>query len=638
MAKVTLPDGNTRDYPDGTTVREVAESIGKRLAKDAVIGEVDGKPVDLFFKLSGDVKLRLITQQMPESLFHLRHSVAHIMAQAVLRLFPRTKLAIGPPIEDGFYYDMDPEKPFTPEDLEKIEAEMKKVVESDYPCSRVDVLRTDAVERCLKEKQDYKVEMLGEWTDEKVSFYTQGDFTDLCRGPHIPSTGRVPAFKLLRATGAYWRGDEKNKQLQRLYGTAWWSKEDLEQYLHRQEEAKKRDHRKLGKELDLFSIHEEIGGGLVHWHPRGSMIRHVIEEEWNREHVKRGYLMVNTPHIASEEIYKISGHLENYKDLMYGAMLIEDRPFRVKPMNCPGHIMIYKTKLHSYRELPMRLAELGTVYRFEKSGVLHGMLRVRGFTIDDAHIFVTPASVEQEIIDVFRFAVEWLAKFGFKDLSIYLSTRPEKSVGATEDWERTQKALKHALDTAGVKYEVDEGGGAFYGPKIDVKVRDSLGREWQCSTVQFDFNLPSEKRFDLAYIGEDGNRQQPYMVHRALMGSLERFFGVLIEHYGGAFPVWLASTQATVIPIADAHIAYANEVAARLREAGFRADVDARNERTGHKIREATLLKTPYMLVVGEKELATKQVAVRERSGKDLGVMGVDRFEEILKEDVRKRT
>jgi threonyl-tRNA synthetase len=637
MARVTFPDGKSREYADGTTVLAVAESIGKKLAKDAVIGEVDGKPVDLFFRLSGDVKLRLITVQMPESLDHLRHSCAHVMAQAVKRLYPNTKLAIGPPIEDGFYYDMDPERPFTPEDLEKIEAEMKKVVEADYPCTREDCTRAAAIERCAREKQDYKVEMLNEWTDERVSFYSQGDFTDLCRGPHIPSTGRIPAFKLLRVTGAYWRGDEKNKMLQRLYGTAWWSKEDQEKYLARIEEARKRDHRKLGKELDLFSVHEEIGGGLIHWHPRGAMIRHLIEDEWTREHIRRGYQMAVTPHIASEELYRISGHLQNYTDLMYGAMLIEDRPFRVKPMNCPGHIMIYKTRLHSYRELPLRLAELGTVYRFEKSGVLHGLMRVRGFTIDDAHIFVTPERVEQEIVDVFYFAVEWLAKFGFKDLTIYLSTRPEKSVGAKEDWEKTEKALRSALEKAGVKFQVDEGGGAFYGPKIDVKVRDSLGREWQCSTIQFDFNLPSPQRFDLAYIAEDGNRRQPFMVHRALMGSLERFFGVLIEHYGGAFPAWLAPTQATVIPIADAHIPYAEEIGEHLRNAGFRADVDARNERTGHKIREATLLKTPYMLVAGDRELAAKQVAVRERSGKDLGTMDLERFEALLRDEVRHR-
>ncbi|KAF0246697.1 MAG: threonyl-tRNA [Planctomycetota bacterium] len=634
MAKVTLPDGKTREYADGTTVLQVAESIGKRLAKDSVIGIVDEKPVDLGFKITGEVKLKLVTKQQPESLDHLRHTCAHIMAQAVLRLFPKTKLAIGPPIEDGFYYDMDPEKPFTPDDIEKIDAEMQKVLASNFPCERFEMPRTEAIERCKKEKQDYKVEMLGEWTDDKVSFYTQGDFTDLCRGPHLASTGVVPAVKVTRATGAYWRGDEKNKMLQRLYGTAWWSKEDMEKHLFLIEEAKKRDHRKLGQELDLFSVHNEIGGGLVHWHPRGSMIRHVMEQEWYADHIKRGYLLVNTPHIASEEIYKISGHLEAYKDLMFGAMMIDDRPFRVKPMNCPGHIMIYKTKLHSYRELPMRLAEFGTVYRFEKSGVLHGMLRVRGFTIDDAHIFVTPKSVEKEIIDVFNFAVEWLGKFGFKDLAIYLSTRPEKSVGAAADWEKTEAALRNALNNAGVKFQLDEGGGAFYGPKIDIKVRDSLGREWQCSTVQFDFNLPSEQRFNLSFVGEDGNRQQPYMVHRALMGSVERFFGVLTEHYGGAFPVWLSPAQATVIPIADAHIPYAEAVAAQLRNAGFRVDVDARNERTGHKIRDAAILKTPYMLVVGEKEVAAKQVAVRERAGKDLGVMDVTRFESLLREDV----
>ncbi|NUN47374.1 MAG: threonine--tRNA ligase [Candidatus Brocadiae bacterium] len=637
MAKITLPDKSVREVPDGTTVRQFAESIGKRLAKDAVIAEVDGQPVDLFFPLAGDRSVRIITRQMPESLDHLRHSCAHIMAQAVQRLYPGTRLAIGPPIEDGFYYDMDPERPFTPEDIEKIDAEMQKIVAQNFPFSRSELRRSEAIERMKAEKQTYKVEMLEEWTDETVSFYTQGEFTDLCRGPHVAATGAVPVVKVLRATGAYWRGDEKNRMLQRLYGTAWWSKEDLDLYVSRQEEAKKRDHRKLGKELDLFSVHDEIGSGLIHWHPRGSMIRHVIEEEWKKEHVKRGYLMVDTPHIASEEIYRISGHLEAYKDLMYGAMMIEERPFRVKPMNCPGHIMIYKSHLHSYRELPMRLAELGTVYRFEKSGVLHGLLRVRGFTIDDAHIFVSPQSVEKEIVDVFRFAVEWLAKFGFKDLSIYLSTRPEKSVGASEDWERTEHALRNALSSAGVKFEVDEGGGAFYGPKIDVKVRDSLGREWQCSTVQFDFNLPSSQRFDLSYVSEDGGRKQPYMVHRALMGSLERFFGVLIEHYGGAFPVWLAATQATVIPIADAHIGYAGQVAEGLRLRGFRVDVDARNERTGHKIREATLLKTPYMLVVGEKEVAAKQVAVRERSGKDLGVMNVDRFEQLLAEDIAAR-
>ena len=566
-----------------------------------------------------------------EELEVYRHSSAHILAQAVKELFPKAKLAIGPAIEDGFYYDFDFDRPFTPEDLDAIEKRMAEIVKRNLPIVRKELSRIDAITLFTGKGEDYKLELIAGFPDETFSVYEQGDFVDLCRGPHLRYTGKAKAFKLLSIAGAYWRGDEKNKMLQRVYGTAFPTKDELKAHLDKLEEAKKRDHRKLGKELDLFSINDEAGGGLVLWHPKGARIRKAIEDFWRDEHYKAGYELVFTPHIARLDLWKQSGHWDFYRESMYSPMDVEGFEYELKPMNCPFHIMIYNSSMKSYRDLPIRQAELGTVYRFEKSGVLHGLMRVRGFTQDDAHIFCTREQLGSEIDRVIDFVLYILRTFGFSEFEAYLSTRPEKYVGEPAVWDEATEALREGLERHNLSYKVDEGGGAFYGPKIDLKIKDSIGRSWQCSTIQVDFNLP--EKFDVNYIGEDSKRHRPIMIHRALMGSLERFFGVLIEHYAGAFPTWLAPVQAMVMTITDKHIPYADGVLEKLRKAGIRAEIDKRNEKIGYKIREAQMQKVPYMLVIGDKEMESEGVAVRKRSGEDLGFMEIDGFIAMIKEE-----
>ncbi|MFA4875570.1 MAG: threonine--tRNA ligase [bacterium] len=564
----------------------------------------------------------------------LRHSAAHIMADAVKRLFPEAKITIGPPVEDGYYYDFDFKRPFSTEDLARIEKEMRRIVDAKLPFVRTEVTREQARE--LFKDEPYKVEMINELPEgQPITVFRHGDFTDLCRGPHVEHTGQVAAFKLMSVAGAYWRGNEHNPQLQRIYGTAFPTQAELDDYLKRLEEAAKRDHRKLGRELDLYSTMDEYGGGLVLWHPKGGRIRDAIETFWKDQHYKNGYEILYTPHIGRSTLWETSGHLDFYRDSMYSPMDIDGNDYFIKPMNCPFHIMVYKTQMRSYRDLPLRWAELGTVYRYEKSGVLHGLLRVRGFTQDDAHIICTPEQIEHEIREVLRFSLFMWKSFGFTDIKAYLATRPEKAVGEPERWNQAIAALKNAIAEEKLEYELDEGGGAFYGPKIDLKVRDALGREWQMTTIQFDFNLP--ERFDMEYVGSDGQRHRPYMVHRALLGSLERFFGVLIEHYAGAFPTWLAPVQAVVITVSDAQAEYAAKVAKELAACGVRAELDDRGEKLGFKIREAQLKKIPYMLVVGGKEVEAQSVAVRSRANGDLGVMPVKEFADRITAEIAER-
>ena len=551
----------------------------------------------------------------------MRHSAAHVMADAVLQLFPEAKVGIGPPTADGFYYDFEVERPFTPEDLERIEALMLDTIKSNTTFLREELSRESA--KSMFANQPYKQEIIDDLPDETtLSIYRHGEFTDLCQGPHVASTGDITAVKLLHTAGAYWRGDENRPMLQRIYGTAFESKDELEAHLERLAEAERRDHRTLGRQLNLFTVHEEIGPGLIVWHPKGGVMRSLIEDYWRDIHYRRGYNIVYSPHIGRARLWQTSGHLDFYRDSMYAPMEIDEQEYFLKPMNCPFHIQIYRSALRSYRELPLRIAELGTVYRYERSGVLHGLMRVRGFTQDDAHIFCLPDQVADEVGDVLDLTFEIMAAFGFEDYDIMLSTRPEKYVGEPEMWEHATESLRQALVTRGLPYGIDEGGGAFYGPKIDIKIKDALGREWQCTTVQFDFNLP--ERFDLVFQDDQGNRSRPYMVHRAILGSLERFFGVLVEHYAGAFPLWLAPVQAVVIPIADRHNEYAEQVAGKLRDAGFRVEVDDRSERMNQKIRQAQLQKTPYMLVVGDREAEASAAAVRMRDGENRGALPLD--------------
>jgi threonyl-tRNA synthetase len=563
----------------------------------------------------------------------IRHSAAHIMADAVKRLFPEARITIGPPIESGFYYDFDVPRPFTDEDLEQIEGEMKNIVAANLPFARDEVTREEALEMFRSMGEDYKVEILEEIPEgETLSLYRHGDFVDLCRGPHVERTGQVKAFKLTGVAGAYWRGDERNKMLQRIYGTAFPDSKALRKHLADIEEAKKRDHRKLGKELDLFSFDETIGGGLVLWHPKGALIRHLMETYWKDEHIRGGYDLVYTPHIARENLWQRSGHLGFYSENMYSGMDVDGQNYLVKPMNCPYHVIVYKSRLRSYREFPLRWAELGTVYRYERAGVLHGLFRVRGFTQDDAHLFVRRDQLAEEVDRVVAFCMHILRAFGFSEFQLYLSTRPEKFVGSAEQWDEAESILIKALERSGAPFEIDPGGGVFYGPKIDLKIKDSLRRPWQLSTVQVDFQLP--ERFDMTYVGEDGARDhRPIMIHRALLGSLERFFGILIEHYAGAFPLWLAPVQATVLTVTDDQIAFAREVTDRLLAAGIRVEADLRNEKLGAKIREAQLQKIPYMLVVGDKEVASGCVAPRPRKGKPGAPMPVDEFIDKVRQE-----
>ena len=578
-----------------------------------------------------------MSQKVDSHLDVMRHSTSHVMAEAVQSIFPGAKFGIGPTIEDGFYYDFDLPRPLAPEDLPAIEAKMRQIVSQDLPFTRQEMDKAQA--RQLFVGQPYKLELIDELPEEKVTIYREGSFTDLCRGPHVASTGKLGAFKLLSIAGAYWRGDEHRPMLQRIYGVAFENKNDLEEYLHRIEEAARRDHRKVGRDLDLYSAQDATGPGLILWHPKGGRIRVLIEDYWRRLHYEGGYDIVFTPHIGRANLWETSGHLDFYKDGMYSPMEVDEQKYYIKPMNCPFHIAIYKSKLRSYRDLPLRWAELGTVYRYERSGTLHGLMRVRGFTQDDAHIICTPEQIEDEILRVLDFSVNMLRGFGFKDFKVELSVRdpknPGKYAGSDMMWSQAEASLVKALEARRLPYERMEGEAVFYGPKIDVKIKDALGRAWQCSTIQFDFNLP--ERFNMTYIGEDGKEHQPYMVHRALLGSLERFFGVLIEHYGGAFPVWLAPTQAVVIPIADRHLDYARQVEAKLKEKGLRVQVDERPERINLKIRQAQLDKVPYMLIVGDKEVAASSVSVRLRSGEDLGLQPLNKFLIKARADIRAR-
>jgi len=615
---------------------DVARRIGKRLQRDAVAVSINGELIDLRFPLRKGGQFRVVTAKEKEALDVLRHSAAHILADAVVRFFggEAVKLGIGPAIEDGFYYDFDLPRPLSADDLPKIEELMRRIVAEDAEF-RVEFMNKDEARKLFERLgQTYKLELLEEIEDDVVSVFRHGEFVDLCRGPHMRRTGQVKHFKLLSIAGAYWRGDERNPMLTRIYGTAFFKEDSLKSHLERLEEARKRDHRVLGRELDFYSVRPEFGAGLILWHPKAGRVRHIIEQFWIEEHYRRGYELVYTPHIASEKIYQISGHLEKYTEFMFAPMEIEGQNYRIKPMNCPGHIMIYKSRQRSYRELPIRLAELGTVYRYERSGVLHGLLRVRGFTQDDAHIFCTPEQLEDEIIGVLDLADFMMRTFGFK-YRVFLATRPQKFIGTDEVWEHATDALRGALRKRGVEYEVDPGGGVYYGPKIDIHMEDALGRLWQGPTIQVDFNLP--ERFDVTYIGADGAKHRVVMVHRTVLGSMERFLGVLLEHYGGLFPLWLAPVQARVLPVKDEFAGYAKDVERQMKEAGLRAEADLRAESLQAKIRDAEMEKIPYMLVVGKREKANRTVSVRKKGTGDLGQMALEKLVKRLLEEVKTR-
>ncbi|MBC8019536.1 MAG: threonine--tRNA ligase [Verrucomicrobia bacterium] len=626
---VTLPDGSIRVLPEGASVADLAASIGAGLAKAAIAGRVDGELVDVAAGLHEGARVEIITEKSPEALEIIRHSASHLMAQAVKELFPAAKVTIGPAIESGFYYDFDVEQPFTPEDIERIEAKMSELAKADTRIERSVLSSAEAIKKFEGMGEPYKKELIEGIGAETVSLYTQGGFTDLCRGPHVPSTSRIKVFKLLSIAGAYWRGDEKNRMLQRIYGTAFVDKKELEAYLHLLEEAKRRDHRKLGKELDLFSFSDEVGAGLAIWHPKGAMLRTILEDFERREHLKRGYDIVVGPQILKTELWQRSGHYENYRENMYFTE-VDEQSFGVKPMNCLAHMMIYKSHLRSYRDLPLRYFELGTVHRHERAGVLHGLMRVRCFTQDDAHILCTPDQLDAEIKDVLKFVSDVMGIFGF-DYEMELSTRPEKSIGDDASWELATNALTAALKDTGRPYEINEGDGAFYGPKIDIKLRDCLDRRWQCATIQCDFTLP--ERFDLHYIASDGEKKRPVMVHRVILGSIERFIGVLIEHYAGSFPLWLSPVQAIVLTVTDSQIPYGQHVVAALREAGIRVQGDFRNEKLSFKIREAQLQKVPYMLVIGDKEVEQGTVTPRYRDGKNLEPMKTEEFVAFVEQE-----
>jgi threonyl-tRNA synthetase len=620
--QISLRDGKVLDEPKGATAADVAKQISPRLAREAYVARVDGELADLSRPLDHDAKLEILTDKDPDSLMVFRHSAAHLCAAAVIELFPEVKLGIGPPIDYGFFYEFLREQPFTPEDLAAIEKRMHEIAARDVPNERKMLPKLEALELYKNSGQIFKCELVEEKaTEPMVSFYTTGKFIDFCRGPHIPSTGRIKAFKLTNVSGAYWKGSESNPQMQRIYGACFFSQAELDEYLHKIEEAKRRDHRRLGTELDLFSIEDAAGPGLIFWHPKGGLVRKLMEDWSREEHLRRGYNLVFTPHVMRQDLWKTSGHTGFYKENMFAPMEVEKADYQLKPMNCPGHILIYKSRLRSYRELPFRLAELGTVYRYERSGVLHGLLRVRGFTQDDAHIFCMRSQLEAEIEGCMDFVLAVLKTFGFEQFEVELSARdpqhPEHYAGTAEEWDHAEGALIGTLKRMNIPYKYMPGEAVFYGPKIDVKLLDAIGRPWQLSTVQFDFNLP--RRFELEYVHEDGTRHQPVMVHRALWGSVERFFGVLIEHYAGAFPAWLAPVQVSVLPISEKTIEYAREVENKLGAAGFRAHLDDRNEKIQAKIRDAQMQKIPYMLVVGGKEAAAGTVAVRHRAKGDLG-------------------
>jgi threonyl-tRNA synthetase len=619
---IIFPDKGQQTFPGDTTAGQALAAWNKEARKSAVAARLNGEALDLNRVLGGDGELSPIRGDSPEGLEILRHSISHLMAQAVKELFPGAKLAIGPAIEQGFYYDFDVREPFVPEDLDRIEERMKALSREKIPVIREEQDRSEAIRFFKEQGETYKVELLEDLEGSSVTLYRQGRFADLCRGPHVTSTGELRHFKLTHVAGAYWRGDERNPMLQRIYGTAFFSEQELQDHLHRLEEAKRRDHRRLGKELDLFSLHDEVGPGLVVYHPKGALLRHLLESFEKKEHFKRGYEIVIGPQLLRAELWKKSGHYENYRDLMYFTE-IDGQSYGIKPMNCLAHMMIYKSKVRSYRELPKRYFELGTVHRHEKSGVLHGLLRVRQFTQDDAHIICTPDQLQDEIRGVLNFVADVMGIFGFP-FEVEISTRPEKSIGSDADWERATQALTLALEANRLPYSICAGEGAFYGPKIDIKLKDALDRRWQCATVQCDFTLP--ERFDLAYIGPDGERHRPVMVHRVILGAIERFLGVLIEHYGGAFPVWLAPVQAAVLSVTDRSGDYSRRVHEELLQAGIRSELDLRNEKLGHKVREAQVQKIPYMLVIGDKEAEQGTVSPRARSGQNLGAMNLGDF------------
>ncbi|HDP70395.1 MAG TPA: threonine--tRNA ligase [Actinobacteria bacterium] len=619
----------------GTTLFEIAKKIGPRLAKDAIAGKIDKKLVDLGVSILEDSEIEIITFSSPEGPDIYRHSASHIMAQAVGELYPKAKFGIGPAIEEGFYYDFDLGNSLSLENLGKIEKKMKEIIKENNHFTCKEMSKEEAIELFKSLNQEYKIELIEEIEGKTVKIYQNGNFVDLCRGPHIPTTGKIKAVKLLNVAGAYWRGDENRPMLQRIYGTAFDDPKKLDEFIHRQEEAIRRDHRKLGNELDLFSINDDFGAGLVLWHPKGALMRKIIEDFWRDEHLKRGYEMVMTPHVAKVDLWKTSGHWDFYRENMYSPMKVEEQEYVIKPMNCPAHILIYKSRTRSYRELPLRWAELGTVYRYERSGVLHGLLRVRGFTQDDAHIFCSPDQIEDEILKILDVVLCMLRTFGFNEYEIYLSTRPDKYVGTSENWERATDALRLALEDVGLSYQIDPGEGVFYGPKIDIKIKDALGRAWQCSTIQVDFNIP--ERFDVTYMGKDNREHQPIMIHRAILGSIERFIGCLIEHYAGAFPVWLAPVQASVLPIADRHNDYANTIVFELLKAGIRAETDLRSESINKKIRDGQVKKIPYMIIVGDNEVETNTVAIRGRGGKDRRDISLSEFLDELTKEISQR-
>ncbi len=626
--EITLPDGHKQTVPRGTTVSEILGKAGPAPG-GWIAAKLNGQLVDLARKVEEDATLEGIGTDSQAALEILRHSAAHVMAQAVKSIFPEALIGIGPANENGFYYDFDVARPFTQDDLEKIEAKMKEITSQKLRFSRLDVPREEALGFFSGLGEKYKVELLEGFADPVVSYYQQGDLVDLCRGPHVPHTGFLKAFKLTSVAGAYWRGNEHNPMLQRIYGTAFFDKESLKKYLTFLEEAQKRDHRRLGKDLDLFSFSDEVGAGMVIYHPKGALIRHILENFEKREHLRRGYQIVVGPTLLKTELWKRSGHFDHYRENMYFTE-IDEQSYGVKPMNCLSHMLIYKSKIRSYRDLPLRYFELGTVHRHEKSGVLHGLLRVRQFTQDDAHILCTPGQLNDEIKGIIDFVIDVMGIFGF-DFEMEISTRPEKSIGSDEDWERATAALMKALDEKGFQYHICEGEGAFYGPKIDVKLKDALDRRWQCATIQCDFTLP--ERFDLTYIGPDGARHRPVMVHRVILGAIERFLGVLIEHYAGAFPVWLAPVQAMIVTVTDAQLDFARAVCEELRSRGVRVDVDTRSEKLGYKIREAQMQKVPYMLVIGDKEVEQGAIAPRKRDGTQVSLMTPPQFADLVEKE-----
>ncbi len=634
MSKINIkfPDNSEKQFNTNITPLEIAKSINNSLAKKSVAAKFNGVIISLTESLTDSGDLQILTFKDDEGREVFWHSSAHLMAQAIKRLYPEAQLGIGPPIDDGFYYDIDLDYKISPEDFEKIETEMAKIVDENFPVVRKVLSTNEALNFFKKENELLKIELIEELKDQ-ITVYSQGEFTDLCRGPHAPSTGYLGKyFKLLSVAGAYWRGDEKNKMLQRIYAVNYPDKKMLKQHIKRVEEAKKRDHRKLGRELDLFSIQDEVGSGLILWHPKGALIRDIIENYWKQEHIKSGYGLVNSPHIAKLDLWKKSGHTDFYQENMFSPMEVDEVEYQIKPMNCPFHMMIYSSKIRSYRDLPIRYAELGTVYRYERSGVLHGLMRVRGFTQDDAHVFCHPDQLTDEIIGVIELNKRILEKFGFTEYDVFLSTRPEKFVGSEESWEHATEALRQALELKKVDYKIDPGEGVFYGPKIDIKIKDVLGRSWQCTTIQVDFNLP--ERFDLSFVDADGMRHRPITIHRALLGSLERFFGILIEHYAGNFPLWLTPVQVKVLPIADRHKEFADKVEQQLSGKGLRVESDGRNEKMGYKIREAEVNKIPYMIIIGDKELENNKISVRHKGEGDLGQMEISDFIDNLMKSI----